>query len=255
MNTLRLSALVLAAWLYPALAAAQTALSNGTYQTVSGSQGQTTSYYLSIPAGYSSIAFQTSGGTGNVDIAVNLENSGPAECTSAGPNNEEYCEIANPAPGNWYVNLTGATDYQVDVLGIAATELLDGVPLTISGFEFESTWYYIDVPSGQSRLTVSMSGGSGDPDLIIGTDLFGAPECYSDNVGPSDSCPVANPAPTRWYVLIFGYTSYAYVTLRADFSTGGGGGALSPLSLAGLLVAGLLGVRRRRFRGRPTPAP
>ena len=267
MNVPRLPALALAAWMLPGVANAQTELLNGLPETVSGASTSIAAFYLNVPAGITSLVFSTSGGSGDPDIYVNfgqpyLTTADPTpECISSGGSTEEYCEILNPTAGLWYVEVYGFAAYSnTGLLGIAATALTDDVAVTVAGGSGSLTWFYIDVPDGQRRLTATTSGGSGDPDLFVveEPDLFLVEEtCSSVEVGPADSCQVESPAAGRWYVLVQGFTSFSGVSLEVNVTApgGGGGGALAPGTAGALLLAALAGLARRRFRGRPAPAP
>lgn len=264
MDVRRLPALALAVWLFPGLANAQTELFNGFPETVSGAQDSIQAFYLDVPAGLTSLEFITTGGTGDPDIYVNfgepyLTTADPTpECESFNDGPEEYCEIVNPKAGLWYVEVYGFAAYtNTNLLGIAARGLTSGAAVTIAGATGSASWFYLEVPGGQSKLTVGTSGGTGDPDLFVGDDLFGDPDCGSVEVGTVDSCVVNSPAAGRWYVLIYGFEAYSGVALLARTSAGGGGGggAVAPGALGGLLLAGLAALARRRFRGRPAPTP
>src|SRR5690606_1703651 len=76
---------------------------------LTGSKGSISTHVLAVPAGALKLVVATSGGAGNMDIAV----LGPRsrECGSSGATNEEHCELASPAAGTWQVGLLGTADY------------------------------------------------------------------------------------------------------------------------------------------------
>ena len=76
---------------------------------LAGSKGSISTHVLSVPAGALKLVVASSGGAGNMDIAV----LGPRsrECGSSGAANEEHCELASPAAGTWQVGLLGTADY------------------------------------------------------------------------------------------------------------------------------------------------
>lgn len=242
----------LAAVLSCGAAQAQTALDNGIYVTLNGNQDTTQVFTLFVPAGLSSVEFMTQGGTGDADIYVNygepyLTGTDPTpECVSDTEGNVESCEILNPASGVWYVEVYGFAAYaNLGLVGVAAKALQDNVALTISGDTDSVQWFYLDVPAGKGKLTTATSGGTGDPDLFMGDDLFGEPGCVSQNEGPVDSCAEGSPTAGRWYALVYGFEAYSGVSLLARTSEpGSGGGGALPVGLLGVLLLAW-GLRRR----------
>ncbi|NMH66071.1 M4 family metallopeptidase [Shewanella salipaludis] len=112
---------------------------------------------------------------------------------------------------------------------VGAVELLNGVAATnLSGASGSQGQYYIDVPANASNLNVQMSGGSGDADLYLkaGSQVSKTNyDCRPYKNGNSESCAVASPQATRYYIMLDGYSSYAGVTLVASYTDGTGGGS------------------------------
>jgi vibriolysin len=106
--------------------------------------------------------------------------------------------------------------------------LTNNVPVSgISGAQgTEKTWT-LDVPSGQSTLTFTISGGTGDADMYV---RFGsAPTTTTYNCRPylngnSETCTFNPPQAGKYYVMLRAYTAYSNVTLKGVYGTGGGGG-------------------------------
>lgn len=77
-------------------------------------------YTIEVPAGAESLEISTTGGTGNVDLAVNFGSTPTRQdndCIDRGPGNEESCTFTNPQAGTWYIALRGNTpvnDTQLD---------------------------------------------------------------------------------------------------------------------------------------------
>jgi dipeptidyl aminopeptidase/acylaminoacyl peptidase len=248
--------------LLPGTALAQaTALDNGVPVTLENApQDSITTFTLEVPAGMDKLVVILTGGEGDPELYVNfnepyLASDDPTvECASETFGAEETCEIDNPLPGTWYIEVFGDTDYgsAPGLVALAAVELQDDVDEEISGAEGSLNWYFIDVPSGQGHLNVATSGGNGNPDLFIGLDLFGAEECASEGSGTTESCEIDRPAAGRWLVLVAGTAAYTNATLNAEFGTSrpdgpgnNGGGALDPAGLGGLLLLALLSLRRQ----------
>ncbi|MBN1206793.1 MAG: M4 family metallopeptidase, partial [Myxococcaceae bacterium] len=108
------------------------------------------------------------------------------------------------------------------------TTLSNGVPVTgIGGSTGDKKYYKLTVPSGQTTLTFTTSGGTGDVDLYT---QFGAAPTTSSYAcrpyagGNSETCTHSSPAAGDWYVMLNAYSTYSGVTLTGTYSGGGGGG-------------------------------
>lgn len=117
--------------------------------------------------------------------------------------------------------------------GTGTTTLSNGVAKTgLSASTGSWLHFKIAVPSGQSKLDIVMSGGSGDGDLYV---KFGSqPTSSSYNYRPylngnNETVSVTNPSAGDWYISIYAYSSFSSVSLKATYSgsTGGGGGCTS----------------------------
>ncbi len=90
-------------------------LTNGTLLGgLSASTDYKNFYALTVPAGVSRLSFETSGGTGDVDLYVKF-GSAPTllsyNCRPYQGGNNELCTINNPSPGTWYVMLHAWSSY------------------------------------------------------------------------------------------------------------------------------------------------
>ena len=106
--------------------------------------------------------------------------------------------------------------------GGGTTTLSNGVAVSsIAGATGSWTHYKIAVPSGQSKLEIVMSGGTGDADLYV--KLGSQPTSSSYDYRPylngnNETVTVTNPAAGDWYISLHGYSSYSGVTLKATYS-------------------------------------
>jgi hypothetical protein len=98
-------------------------------------------------------------------------------------------------------------------------ELVSGVPVTGLAGEAGSVRYYgIDVPTGTTQLTFSISGGTGDVDLYVRHDALPQElvyDCRPLRQGNEETCARTDPDTGRWYIMLRGYVTYAGVTLTA----------------------------------------
>ncbi|MFM9597825.1 PPC domain-containing protein, partial [Streptomyces scabiei] len=80
-------------------------LSNGQTVNVSGAQGSNTFYKLVVPTGTNSLTFDTSGGSGDVDLYVQAGQKPSTSSYSCRPyknGNTENCTFSNPQAGDWW---------------------------------------------------------------------------------------------------------------------------------------------------------
>ena len=115
---------------------------------------------------------------------------------------------------------TDPTDPTGDVLtnGVAATNLAASAGTDIV--------YTMDVPSGATNISFTMSGGSGDADMYV---KFGATptdstyDCRPYKNGNSESCTGTSTGGT-YYVRLKAYSTFSGVSLTGSYSTSTPGG-------------------------------
>jgi serine protease len=142
------------------------------------------------------------------------------------------------AGGTYSVSLTvtdngGATNTKTQSVTVASSGgggnvLQNGVALTgqaaATGAQLA---YTVVIPTGASNLVIAISGGTGDADLY--TKFGSAPtlssyDCRPYITGNNESCTVASPQAGTYYVMLNGYAAFSGVSIKATWSTGGGGG-------------------------------
>ena len=78
--------------------------------------------------------------------------------------------------------------------------------------------FVYDVPEGSGRVTIQISGGTGDVDLGV---RLGAPptgneyDCYQSGSGPEKTCVIENPQAGTYFISLVGVTDFSGVTLEA----------------------------------------
>jgi hypothetical protein len=111
-------------------------LSKGTPLTqLSGTLNSEALFALAVPAGAADLTIVTSGSSGDVDMFVRRDEvpSGDTyDCVSQGPDANERCVVAAPAPGSYYILLKGFTAYSGATLSATYTTMLSAYTLTIS---------------------------------------------------------------------------------------------------------------------------
>jgi Zn-dependent metalloprotease len=111
--------------------------------------------------------------------------------------------------------------------GGGTTPMTKGVTITgIGASTGSSVNYSLVVPAGSTNLTFTMSGGTGDADMYV---KFGsAPtdtvyDCRPYKSGNAETCTFATPSAGTYYVRLKAYATFSGVTLKGDYTTGGGG--------------------------------
>lgn len=94
-----------------------------------------------------------------------------------------------------------------------------GLEVVLSGGANSDSRHTYEVPSGTSKLTVTISGGSGDADLYIKHGITPIPldyDCAGAVEGNNESCVINNPKSGTWHILVQGYSAFKGVTLKAN---------------------------------------
>ncbi|GLT19162.1 hypothetical protein GCM10007938_29440 [Vibrio zhanjiangensis] len=100
--------------------------------------------------------------------------------------------------------------------------LENGQSVRVAGATGSKTYFDIEVPAGQDKFTVELTGPSGDPDIYVGFDY--APN-QQQNICKSDStsdeiCVIENPEAGRYTINVYGYSEYADASLTASYDAG-----------------------------------
>jgi pseudolysin/vibriolysin len=97
--------------------------------------------------------------------------------------------------------------------------LQNGVPATgLAAAKGKSVSYTVTVPAG-SKLTVAISGGSGDADLYVkkgSAPTTSSYDCRPYKTGNSESCSFSGASGT-YYIMAYGYAAFSGVSLKASW--------------------------------------
>jgi Zn-dependent metalloprotease len=91
----------------------------------------------------------------------------------------------------------------------------------LSGATGSWTNYKITVPSGQTQLKITMSGGTGDADMYVKRGAVPTSTVYDYRPylsGNAETVTVANPVAGDWYISLNGYAAYSGVSLNANYT-------------------------------------
>jgi len=203
-----------------------TELTNGQAETnLSGAQGSESFFYLDVPAGATSLSFDTSGGSGDVDMYVKFGSkptTSSYDCRPYRNGNNETCTISNIQSGRYYVMLRAYSAYS----GVS----LEGNYSSTTGGSFNRSnlsdsqggWqhYAVTIPAGRSSFDINMSGGSGDADLYVrrgSQPTTSSYDCRPYRNGNSESCSFSNPQSGTWYISVRAYNAYSGVNINATW--------------------------------------
>jgi vibriolysin len=192
-------------------------LTNGVPVTgLSGSSGSKKYYTLEVPAGQTSLKFETTGGTGDADLYVRFgsaPNSGTYDCRPYTGGNAEACNFTNPQAGTWYVMVNGYSAYSGLTLtgtyggggGGGGTPTTTTATGTVTRNENDNFGPYSVVPG--TSFSVVMTG-TRNPNLYV---RFGAApttntyDCRPNTSGASETCTLTVPAgQTAAHVMVRG---------------------------------------------------
>lgn len=203
-------------------------LQNGVAVTgLSASTGSDIIYTMDVPAGASNIQFVMSGGSGDADLYVRFgaaPTDSTYDCRPYKNGNSETC-TGTSTGGTYYVRVKAYSTFSGVSLTGSYTEAGTGnqpINETISDISVaRRAWarYSVDLATGYSSLTVSISGGSGDADLYVNhgsQSTTSSYDCRPYKNGNNETCTFNNPAAGTWYIDIRGYSAASGVTLNVQ---------------------------------------
>jgi vibriolysin len=131
-----------------------------------------------------------------------------------------------------------ATDKSMDAVGVpggvappptTTTTLSNGVTLAgQSAAKGTSKFYSIDLPAGASNIRVTTSGGTGDGDLYgkLGAAPNGSADASfrSEGASSAETFAVPNGSSGKLFIQLLAFDTYSNVSIRVDFTVGGGAG-------------------------------
>ncbi|MFY8298560.1 S8 family peptidase [Pseudoalteromonas sp. SS15] len=102
--------------------------------------------------------------------------------------------------------------------------LADGEAKTgLSGSQGGQDFYTMEVPANTSKVTFTMSGGTGDADLYVkagSKPTTSSYDCRPYKGGNNEVCTIDNPAAGTYHVMLQGYSAYTGVSLQGDLTAG-----------------------------------
>jgi hypothetical protein len=211
-----------------------TTISNGVPVTgISAPTGGERYYRIDVPDKQQKFEIRISGGTGDADLYIQRNELPTTTEYDYRPNllgNNEAVTINDPILGPWFIMIRAHQAFAgVTLLATyggttpeTIVTLQNGVPVTgISGSADGEKHFKITVPSGQAKLDLVMSGGTGDADLYVrrGSKATTTEWDYRPYlIGNNESVSIDSPAADTYYIMIRGYSAFDGVTLKATYA-------------------------------------
>jgi serine protease len=202
-------------------------LAKGVAQTgLSGSLGSETFYTIELPAGVSDLAFNLSGGSGDADLYVRFvakPTTATYDCCPFRTGNTEVGNIASPSAGTYHVMLRAYAAFSGVSLVADYTESTgqqDSISQSgISGARNQYINFELDVPAGQSSVSVAISGGSGNADLYVrfaANPTTSSYDCRRFRNGNNEICTISNAQQGTYFTRLRGYRVFSGASLNAS---------------------------------------
>ncbi|MCZ8235884.1 MAG: carboxypeptidase regulatory-like domain-containing protein [Inhella sp.] len=135
-----------------------------------------------------------------------------------------------PSAGTYTVTLkvtddrgsTAVSSKQVTMQASDPGRLQSGVSKPFSLAEKAEMVFNIDVPAGQTQLTINVSAATGDPDLYVKrgavpTRAFGGSDFKSTKTGTSETISIQNPAAGKFYILVYAFRAIGGGAVSATY--------------------------------------
>ncbi len=185
---------------------------------------------IQIPDNAIDLVIRITGGDGDADLYT-LAGTQPDrtnyDCRPYRWGNEETCTFDSPVAGWTYISLHAYSAFSGVTL-VASFEVEsdtdDGIPVVDIGDSFgdlyaaRGEWIYgkIYIPAGTAKLTVVISGGSGDADLYLQAGALPTKteyDCRPYRWGNNETCSISNPPAGYMYLGLQAYSAFSGVDL------------------------------------------
>ena len=208
---------------------------------LSGSTASETYFILTVPQGATNLAFNTSGGSGDLDLYVKY-GTAPTEsnydCRPYHNGSSESCAITHIQTGDYYVMLKGYFNYSDVTLTASYTEA-NSMPQPLSntlvlenlvainnlaGSNNEPLLFTLEVPLGTQTLNITMSGGEGDADLYVrhgSMPTTSTYDCRPYAIDNNETCHIQDIQTGTYHILINSFADFSGIRLIGSYSDAG----------------------------------
>ena len=197
---------------------------------IAGKAGSQRFFSIEVPKDVKTLEIKMSGGTGDADLYVrkgSLPTTSEYDFRPYLTGNNEQVTITKSLEGVWYIMIRGYQAFSgVSLVATfdgstpdGVTVLLNGVAVTgLAGGPASEKFFKIEVPAGQTKLEVAMSGGTGDADLYVRVGAKPTTKEWDFRpfvIGNKETVTIDDPKAGTYYIMIRGYMAYTGVTLKA----------------------------------------
>ncbi|MBU8895353.1 PPC domain-containing protein [Corallococcus sp. M34] len=174
-------------------------------------------FRIEVPSGLSALTLEGRLGNGSFATLQATRSTPPTtsvDCNGVQPDGGRRCVIANPQAGTWFLQAGNPTGNTTDVTLRASADrlpdstltLADNVPLALTDFAGRYRYLTLNVPAGQTLLTVDLLTQQ-DAELYVKQGSAPTTTSYkcmasSTQAQPGASCAVQAPASGLWYVMV-----------------------------------------------------
>jgi Zn-dependent metalloprotease len=204
-------------------------LTSGTAVAISDTTGGNKYYKLTVPAGQTTLTFNTSGGTGDLDLYVRrgaAPDASTYDCRPYASGNTESCSFPNPVAGDYYVMINAYSTYSGASLvgtygGTAGNALTNNVATApYSGAAASWKCWTLNVPAGKTSVVFTQAGGTGDADMYVkagSQPTLSSYTCRPYKSGNAETCTISAPAAGTWYACSYGFSAYTNTTMKGAY--------------------------------------
>ena len=195
---------------------------------LSGAASSETFFTYKTPADVKTVSFNMSGGTGDADMYVKFGSkptTSSYDCRPYKSGNTEACNVSAGKEGTYHVMIRGysaysgtqiVADHTTGATGGGKSGSVNNISVATGAWKR----YTLNVPAGMTKMTATITGGSGDADLYTRYNAqpsTSSYDCRPYKSGNEETCTVNNPNNGTYHIGIRGYSAASGVTLNWSY--------------------------------------
>ena len=190
--------------------------------------GSQLSFTMEVPAGATDLSFETSGGTGDLDLYVRFDSvptTSVYDCRPYQSGNSEICNITNAQAGTYYVEARAYLTFsEASLIGryTEAGVLENGIAVReLAAYVGSQLDFSMEVPAGATDLSFETFGGTGDVDLYVrvgSVPTTSVYDCRPYQHGNSEICNITNAQAGTYYLAANAFSTFSGVSLIGSYT-------------------------------------